>query len=71
MFRDLHYITLDYMCYVQDGWLTFAYWRPPFLKEIKKSAGLDQSFLINSNSDDKNKTFIKSKSFTFIQNLIN
>ena len=30
MFRGVHYVTLDYMLYIQDGWLTFAYWKPSF-----------------------------------------
>lgn len=30
MFRGIHYATLDYMLYIQDGWLTFAYWKPSF-----------------------------------------
>ena len=28
MFRGVHYATVDYMMYVQDGWITFSYWKP-------------------------------------------
>lgn len=34
MFRGVHYVTLDYMLYIQDGWLTFAYWKPSFYTVI-------------------------------------
>ena len=36
MFRGVHYVTVDYMVYIQDGWITFAYWKPQFVKESAK-----------------------------------
>jgi hypothetical protein len=36
MFRGVHYVTLDYMMYVQDGWITFAYWKPQYVYEKVK-----------------------------------
>jgi hypothetical protein len=61
MFRDLHYITLDHMLYAQDGWITFAYWRSPFIKEAKKTNGLEQSCLINTSSGEQNKDDFEKK----------
>lgn len=37
MFRGIHYVTTDYTLYIQDGWITFAYWKPQFVKEKTKS----------------------------------
>ncbi len=33
MFRFVHYTSLDYMFYIQDGYLQFAYWRPQYEKD--------------------------------------
>jgi hypothetical protein len=38
MFRGVHYVTLDYMLYIQDGWITFAYWKPQYVYEKIKVA---------------------------------
>ena len=38
MFRGFHYVTMDYMLYVQDGWITFAYWKPQFVYEKVKAS---------------------------------
>lgn len=37
MLRGIHYVTTDYTLYIQDGWITFAYWKPQFAKEKSKS----------------------------------
>ena len=31
MFKGVHYVTMDYTVYVQDGWINFAYWKPQFV----------------------------------------
>ena len=48
MFRGVHYVTVDYMVYVQDGCITFAYWKPQFVKESidKKHAKSDSILAI-------------------------
>ncbi len=33
MFRGIHYVTVDYMLYIQDGCITFAYWKPQFIAD--------------------------------------
>lgn len=33
MFRGVHYVTVDYMMYIQDGWISFAYWKPQYVSE--------------------------------------
>jgi hypothetical protein len=43
MFRGVHYVTIDYMVYVQDGWITFSYWKPQFVKESSKETQHDSS----------------------------
>ena len=35
MFSGVHYVTVDYMLYIQDGWITFAYWKPQFVANEK------------------------------------
>jgi hypothetical protein len=47
MFRGVHYVTVDYMMYIQDGCITFAYWKPQFVTEKNKKERLN----INSNKD--------------------
>lgn len=37
MFRGIHYVTTDYTLYVQDGWITFAYWKPQFAESKQKN----------------------------------
>jgi hypothetical protein len=44
MFSGVHYVTVDYMVYIQDGWITFAYWKPQFvinekIEKRSKSSG--------------------------------
>ena len=41
MFRGVHYVTVDYMVYIQDGWITFSYWKPQYIKE--KSSNPEES----------------------------
>lgn len=36
MFRGVHYVTVDYMVYIQDGFITFAYWKPQFVSDSKE-----------------------------------
>ena len=36
MFSGVHYVTVDYMVYIQDGWITFAYWKPQFVSHTKE-----------------------------------
>ena len=43
MFRGVHYVTVDYMVYVQDGWITFSYWKPQFVKESTKEIPNDSN----------------------------
>jgi hypothetical protein len=52
MFRGVHYVTTDYMLYIQDGWITFAYWKPQYQKKDKS---------ITKNSKDPNTTTINNK----------
>lgn len=37
MFRGVHYVTVDYMTYIQDGWISFAYWKPQYLNDKPNS----------------------------------
>jgi hypothetical protein len=44
MFRGVHYVTVDYMVYIQDGWITFAYWKPNETESnIKESMKMQQN----------------------------
>ena len=44
MFRGVHYVTTDFMLYVQDGYISFAYWKPQYVKEkVKKKPTLSTS----------------------------
>ncbi len=36
MFSGVHYVTVDYMVYIQDGWVNFAYWKPQFVSDKKE-----------------------------------
>ena len=38
MFRGVHYVTVDYMVYIQDGFITFAYWKPQFINDSKENS---------------------------------
>jgi hypothetical protein len=48
MFRGVHYVTIDYMVYVQDGWITFSYWKPQFVKESSKESQNEPSLKSSS-----------------------
>lgn len=65
MFRGVHYVTMDYMLYIQDGWITFAYWKPQFVKDSKTN-NKNQS---NDNSElnSPSNLFIRFKIFLKIQ----
>jgi hypothetical protein len=43
MFRGVHYVTVDYMVFIQDGWINFQYWKPQFVSEKKKSSDKSQN----------------------------
>ena len=51
MFSGVHYATVDYMVYIQDGWITFAYWKPQFVKDTKTS---DTKFTDTKSKDKSN-----------------
>ena len=36
MFKGIHYVTVDYMLYIHDGWITFSYWKPQYYTEKVK-----------------------------------
>jgi hypothetical protein len=50
MFRGVHYVTVDYMVYIQDGWITFAYWK----RQEKDSVKIEQ----NEKNPSKQNSFI-------------
>jgi hypothetical protein len=49
MFKGVHYVCIDYMIYIQDGWLTFAYWRPVYSSSINNNNN-------NNNNNTNNNT---------------
>jgi hypothetical protein len=54
MFRGVHYVTIDYTLYIQDGWIKFAYWKTSFTYE-KSSSKLTKKNLRNEiNKNDEN-----------------
>ena len=59
MFKGVHYVSLDYMYYIQDGWLTFAYWKPQFTisktTKLKSDQQASEATGLNNNNE-KTKT---------------
>lgn len=53
MFRGIHYVTVDYTLYIQDGWITFAYWKPQFVKEKSSSKNKNDPKLISKQENLK------------------
>ena len=53
MFRGIHYVTVDYTLYIQDGWITFAYWKPQFVKEKSSSKNKSDPKLISKQDNVK------------------
>lgn len=54
MFKGVHYVCIDYMIYIQEGWLTFAYWRPVY----SSSSSCDENKLNNSPNTPNEQTHL-------------
>ncbi|CAF0826478.1 unnamed protein product [Brachionus calyciflorus] len=56
MFRGIHYVTTDYSLYIQDGWITFAYWKPQFTREKSSSKSKSDKSNLNKQTDGMKRT---------------
>ena len=52
MFRSVHYVTMDYTCYIQDGYLQFAFWRPQYVVEEQSKAKITLSKTTKKGEED-------------------
>ena len=58
MFRSVHYVTIDYMMYIQDGYIQFAFWRPESKEAEQEKA---TKTVTQSNENENNLSYMNSK----------
>ena len=56
MLRSVHYVTIDYMMYIQDGFIQFAFWRPA--ESIEEKTEEEEGKILK---DENNLIIINSK----------